>query len=409
MQDSRLPIELCERVIDFCANEYYLRHRYPTLRACALTCTAWVPRSRCALLYDLRFRTELQVEHFVDIIKEHRDWAEYICILHITPAQALEHGYLAFGSLLHQLKESNVRALTLWLRQLDWRIFPPRYHTVLESFGKDTVRILVISNMIFANAAELVHLVLSLTGLREFHCRLVKFVRASPPVQCARAITQASRKRQKTPSNIHSVSLSSIDDFPPLLEVLGAEVISLFLHYPEASWPWENLCECISSYSNLQYITLSLWVGSTDTKVFLDDAYRYTSFEESARRFLDIMRRLSSCRMHSVALRLAPCLIPLPDEGLLSFSYLSSRLQAIDALFGDVKWLFDTLEPLSRLHTLNLSVLENSIYHDAEWWCQVLRKRLPNAPQVIQVDVEYFHMFIGVGTITQNFGCQSKE
>ncbi|KAI0636089.1 hypothetical protein C8Q77DRAFT_614226 [Trametes polyzona] len=48
MEHSVLPIEVCECVIESCTDAYPLEW-YPTLRACALTCSVWLPRSQATL------------------------------------------------------------------------------------------------------------------------------------------------------------------------------------------------------------------------------------------------------------------------------------------------------------------------------------------------------------------------
>jgi len=48
MATPRIPIEVCELIIDACAHDVEVEDRWlpaRTLLACALTCTAWVPRS----------------------------------------------------------------------------------------------------------------------------------------------------------------------------------------------------------------------------------------------------------------------------------------------------------------------------------------------------------------------------
>ena len=68
MDDSRLPIELCERIIDLggrSAREDGTVVDYPTLRSCALVCCAWLPRARYNLFYRVVLRTAASVERFL--------------------------------------------------------------------------------------------------------------------------------------------------------------------------------------------------------------------------------------------------------------------------------------------------------------------------------------------------------
>jgi hypothetical protein len=60
---SRLPLELCEFVIDYVAGYYDLNESISTLLACCLTCRAWVPRSRRHLYcFGIVIKTGTQLE-----------------------------------------------------------------------------------------------------------------------------------------------------------------------------------------------------------------------------------------------------------------------------------------------------------------------------------------------------------
>ncbi|RPD63718.1 hypothetical protein L227DRAFT_608273 [Lentinus tigrinus ALCF2SS1-6] len=68
MDDPRLPIELWERIIDVgaCINrDDGTVVDYPTLRACALVCTAWLPRARYNIFYRVVLRTSAHVQRFI--------------------------------------------------------------------------------------------------------------------------------------------------------------------------------------------------------------------------------------------------------------------------------------------------------------------------------------------------------
>ncbi|KAI0704587.1 hypothetical protein C8Q76DRAFT_178246 [Earliella scabrosa] len=82
MNNSRLPIEICEHIIDSCRepqDEYwYRRIWYHPWCQTALVCSAWLPRSRMNLLYevflrdasgvDLLLRTLQEAPHFADMV-----------------------------------------------------------------------------------------------------------------------------------------------------------------------------------------------------------------------------------------------------------------------------------------------------------------------------------------------------
>ncbi|KAI0743418.1 hypothetical protein C8Q80DRAFT_1323946 [Daedaleopsis nitida] len=71
MDDSRLPIELCERVIDVAGGEPWRGTGraidYAALRTCALVCKAWSPRARHNLFFRVGLRTARQLKLFLDV------------------------------------------------------------------------------------------------------------------------------------------------------------------------------------------------------------------------------------------------------------------------------------------------------------------------------------------------------
>lgn len=77
---SQLPIEVCERAIDFLWGDP------PTLEACALTCRSWLPRSRY-WLFRANVCHVVGGYHFKDVLKELRMFpaiAPYVRILDVT-------------------------------------------------------------------------------------------------------------------------------------------------------------------------------------------------------------------------------------------------------------------------------------------------------------------------------------
>ena len=82
MNNSRLPIEICEHIIDSCPQprdeSWFRQPWYHPWRQTALVCSAWLPRSRLNLLYevvlqdvsdvDLLLRTLQEAPHFADMV-----------------------------------------------------------------------------------------------------------------------------------------------------------------------------------------------------------------------------------------------------------------------------------------------------------------------------------------------------
>jgi len=63
-----LPIELCERVID-CLWDAFVVDNREALLSCALTCKAWLPRSRWNLVRTITFEKRSQLFGFFRLLK----------------------------------------------------------------------------------------------------------------------------------------------------------------------------------------------------------------------------------------------------------------------------------------------------------------------------------------------------
>ncbi|KAJ3482626.1 hypothetical protein NLI96_g6844 [Meripilus lineatus] len=94
MQASKLPIEVCERVIDNLAisvlNPTWIDYAValqsmPTLYACSLVCCDWVPRSQHHLLRQVQLRTTRQADAFLDTLTHHPHRAQLVQYLEIRP------------------------------------------------------------------------------------------------------------------------------------------------------------------------------------------------------------------------------------------------------------------------------------------------------------------------------------
>lgn len=171
MDDSRLPLEICELILDACGCEFYIRLRYDTLRACALTCKPWHPRSRYNLLHRVSFRRPQQVDRFLSTITANPALADLVQELHVTPADAHHHGFFPIANPQLVTKLRRVRQLAL--RQFDWDTFPPIYHVFVGKYN--TVRSLEISNIVFHSPRDLVQLVRFLPALNQLSCGIVQF------------------------------------------------------------------------------------------------------------------------------------------------------------------------------------------------------------------------------------------
>ncbi|KIP01589.1 hypothetical protein PHLGIDRAFT_345496 [Phlebiopsis gigantea 11061_1 CR5-6] len=85
-----LPTEICERIIDFVAEEVQYAARismwedevFNTLQACALTCRAWTPRSQLHLFrflgVDCSYKTKHPLADFYEFMDRHKPLQAYV-------------------------------------------------------------------------------------------------------------------------------------------------------------------------------------------------------------------------------------------------------------------------------------------------------------------------------------------
>ena len=83
---SRLPVELWETVVDSCCEPqvFDIHLSYPHWCACALTCRAWLPRSRFNILYEVQLRSERGVDLLVRALADNPFFTDMIISLTIS-------------------------------------------------------------------------------------------------------------------------------------------------------------------------------------------------------------------------------------------------------------------------------------------------------------------------------------
>ena len=94
MQSCKLPIELCESVVDCLSGSGHNPTLFeytetlesnPTLNACSLVCRSWVPRSQHHLFRQVQLRTSIQAHAFLDAVRHCSHKAQMVQYLGISP------------------------------------------------------------------------------------------------------------------------------------------------------------------------------------------------------------------------------------------------------------------------------------------------------------------------------------
>ncbi|RPD71940.1 hypothetical protein L226DRAFT_573605 [Lentinus tigrinus ALCF2SS1-7] len=386
MDESRLPLELCELILDACGREFYVRLRYDTLRACALTCKSWHPRSRYNLLHRVSFRRPQQVDRFLSTITADPTLADLVHELHVTPADAHRHGFFPIANPRLVTKLRGVHELAL--RQFNWDTFPPIYYVFVGKYN--SVQRLLISNIVFHSPRDLVHLVRYLPKLNELSCGVVRFQVSCTPEECAKL---CAVREDSTCKELYALTLWSLDNFPPIMQAFGTKVVNLSLQQLEGSWPWEDTCKSVERYRYLRSVSLALTVSkppSPQSPMPIAPVKVQKPLVLLRRQFASLLRSIRSECIHTITIQLFPSMERGTDAGgVWHVTYHGTRTEAIDLLSGQEARDALMGGPLVNLALLHVFIQENSLAHDAEWWCKTLRERLGPVPREIRVHVDY--------------------
>ena len=126
MNKSRLPIEICEHIIDSCPEpdkNWYGRPWYHTLRQTALVCSAWLPRSRINLFYEVDLSDAYNVDLFLRTLQEAPHFADMVLRLTVD---TYSNSYQPLAQMQLVLLLKNCVALRLF--GSDWAVMYPSRH-----------------------------------------------------------------------------------------------------------------------------------------------------------------------------------------------------------------------------------------------------------------------------------------
>ncbi|KAI0687026.1 hypothetical protein C8Q76DRAFT_761030 [Earliella scabrosa] len=129
MNNSRLPIDVCEQIIDLCRGfgfPWWLDDSYETWCRSALVCSAWCPRSQYNLLREVVFKRTPQVALLIRTLLDRPHLAKLVRTVGVSPFDApVPAYYIPFAQApLPQLLENCV---TLNIIRIAWDHYPPIY------------------------------------------------------------------------------------------------------------------------------------------------------------------------------------------------------------------------------------------------------------------------------------------
>ncbi|TFK88022.1 hypothetical protein K466DRAFT_89369 [Polyporus arcularius HHB13444] len=144
MEHSRLPIDVCEQVIDSISSTPPWWSQVPSvlqdrdsLLACAWTCSAWYPRARLHLYHTVAFERPRQVELFIRSIHENPSLPDLVRALNVYFAW---DAYIPFAqsalftTLRHLRSMVIIHTTRSWARRSIWH-YPPHHHVLVTQYS----------------------------------------------------------------------------------------------------------------------------------------------------------------------------------------------------------------------------------------------------------------------------------
>lgn len=201
----QLPIEVCERVIDF-VNASFVgfnhetdKYRRATLLACALTCRSWRPRSQLHLYRFVILDDRLQLYSWMDSLLHNPELGTYIRDLAIRgnrTSASFPSGTEQWTSLLSLTLRHLPCFERLTLKWCDWRCLHRSFFVMTSCIP--SVTSLTLSSVRLHASKELVHFICSFPNLVELTLH---------GVQCTNTGPFPLTKRMKQRADLHELSI----------------------------------------------------------------------------------------------------------------------------------------------------------------------------------------------------------
>ena len=217
MQDARLPIEVCERIMDMTLRNRthwstprrHYKYDWITPLACALVCFAWLPRARTILYHMVRLRSYNGALRLACTISQRPYLGTLVQILVIMPCYGDANvSYIPFahGFLTRHLP--NVHSLRFNFEQSSMEpysaIYSPKYHLLAARYQVHELALLATHPMERGNWAWVLRLIWSLRTLRHLILQTVGY----PPTVNEEELQRVNAgRRQWSLAQLHTLSL----------------------------------------------------------------------------------------------------------------------------------------------------------------------------------------------------------
>ncbi|EKM60001.1 uncharacterized protein PHACADRAFT_170587 [Phanerochaete carnosa HHB-10118-sp] len=264
---SAVPVEVCEVIIDYVALEstapvpsglapqYQFRRRYMDLVYCALTCRAWLPRSRYHLSTRTFINSRQKLERTTKFLKANPSMAALIRDLYIcSPPRPYvydhdSHSFTHWTHLIALRLSGIIPALNkLVLVDLNWRFLHPSFFVVAPQLTS-TVTTLWIYSLSLSNPGRLTALLSMFSSLQNLDLVNVIF-------DSARRSDSGLRKAADLP-NLQRVRLKRTVHLESVLSWLSPRARSLRSLAVDVHTPYQPLRELLLQLPLLSELHLS--------------------------------------------------------------------------------------------------------------------------------------------------------
>ncbi|KAI0683528.1 hypothetical protein C8Q76DRAFT_318178 [Earliella scabrosa] len=370
MTIGRLPIEICEHIIDACWRSDVPRvFSYHVLRQTSLVCSAWLPRSQMNLLYQVELTKESHVDLLLRTLQETPHLADLVVRLVVKPVH--KNAYIPFfrAPLPRLLK----KCIALDFCQLTWTPYSPRYADLYFPYWSGIVELHItipVANVLHS----LWRFIWSLPKLSALHVRGMidredGWNRDMDAIR--RAALQHTSKTRKCPNLIHLRFKDYLGALVPWKGVPFGSSVKRF-EFDATKGISDDTLECIQHFQGLEHL-----------------AFRFNPYSEpkrsSQKRTNVWIAVLNRVRPSSALQTLSICVYRSFLHGEIRNG--SDRIGLLDLLFGDeMPVIFSGFPELRQLHII---LEDNDPEYDSGWWtAEVIRRLPPRCHATVSVEVE---------------------
>ncbi|KAI0793641.1 hypothetical protein C8Q74DRAFT_1243611 [Fomes fomentarius] len=385
MYTSRLPIDICEHVIDAaCFGDPDWGGLdvdcYGTWYQTALVCYDWFPRSQLNLFRDINICSVSRLDLLLRTFSDAPQLADLVSGVHISPPKG---EYIPYPRLLHPRLLRN--CIRLHLGEVPWKAFPSRYADRSLCPFRDLGITHFEIELEQGCCASVLRFLYTLPLLQELTLTVW-----SETVHIPTKVLAILHDRPCPFANLKTLCLGGLAPgitFPPLLFPDSITSLKMCVYGVSISGTTRRLLQSLRQLQHLEVVCAMpndpLWC----LKGSQWEAYRtqcHTFFLNSLRSHLNsVLSHLKAAALTQFAI----LFIPIGIGNKRGHTYGFSRDGFLEDVVGS-RELTETLRPLSILRHLHIILAENDLfrYHE-KWWRAEIAAHLQGHLRNVAVDV----------------------